>query len=233
MRHLHLLGILCLAIVGCSSSVHPILTDTDLVHDTDLNGTWRQIDITDEQNLQYEFTLAGYDRNGRYNMTLLNLKEDERSRARSVQNGEESLPTEFEAAIGKLGEQRFLQVRRSESITGGPSFLEGVVTYTFAKFELHDDVLHVFTIDDLALEKLLAQTMMAHLKHKPSDLVPNIVITESTSRVQEFLKQHHQTVFHSKPVKFRRISAKSEEQSLPTAPAREKETNRKSSSPAH
>ena len=211
MRRFHVLGSLCLAISGCySSSIHPILTDKDLIHDVDLNGKWRQIDVTEKQGPPYEFTLAGYDGNGRYDLTLHNFQEDERSRLEREQKGGKAIPAEYEAAIGKLGEHRFLQARRSETITGGPSFFEGVVTYAFAKFELKDDVLLVYTINDVELERLLPKTTLAHFRHKPGDLVPDIVITESTLRVQEFLKQHHQTVFRREPAKFRRLSAKSD-----------------------
>lgn len=233
MRPFHLLGILCLAIVGCSSSsVHPILTDADLIRDVDLNGTWRQFDVTEKQGPPYEFTLSGWDGNARYDMTLLNFQEDERSRLEREQKEGKAIPVEYEVAIGKLAKHHFLQARRSESITGGPSFFEGVVTYTFAKFELRDDALLVYTIDDVALEKLLRKTTTAHLMHKPSDLAPNMVITESTPRVQEFLKQHHQTVFRSEPVKFGRLPAKSDERSHPPKPAGGTESNGKSSLPA-
>ena len=233
MRPIRLLGILCLAIAGCcSSSVHPILTDADLIRDVDLNGTWRQIDVPEKQGPPYEFTLSGWDGNSRYDMTLLTFQEDEQSRLEREKKGGKAIPVEYEVAIGKLGKHRFLQARRSESITGGPSFFEGVVTYTFAKFELRDDALLVYTLDEVGLEKLLPKSTMAHLKHKPSDLASNIVITESTPRVQEFVKQNHQTVFRSEPVKFRRLPAKSDEQSHPPEPASRTESSGKSSPPA-
>jgi hypothetical protein len=232
MRQFHLLGSLCLAMSGCfSSSIHPILTDKDIIHDVDLSGTWRQIDVTEKQGPSYEFTLAGYDGNGRYDMTLLNFQEDERSRLERDQKGGKAIPAEYEVAIGKLGKHRFLQARRAELITGPVSFFDGVVTYTFAKFEPQDDVLLVYIVNDQALENLLPKTTMAHFMHKPTD-PRNIVITESTPRVQEFLKQHHQTVFHSEPLKFRRLPAKSDEQSHPPEPAGGPESNGKSSSPA-
>ncbi len=232
MRRFQWLGSLCLAISGCfSSSVHPILTDDDLIHDVDLNGTWRQIDVTEKQGPSYEFSLAGYDGNSRYDMTLLNFKEDERSRLEREQKGGKAIPAEYEVAIGKLGKHGFLQGRRSESITGPVSFFDGVVTYTFAKFELQDDVLLVYIVNDQALENLLPKTKLAHFMHKPTD-PRNIVITESTPRVQEFLKQHHQTVFHGEPLKFRRSPAKSDEQSQAPAPAAGPKSKGESSSPA-
>ncbi len=233
MRRFHILGSLCLAISGCfSSSVHPILTVDDLIHDVDLSGKWRQIDVTEKQGPPHEFTLAGWDRNGRYDMTLLNFKEDEQSRLEREQKGGKAIPVEYEVAIGKLGNHRFLQARRSESITGPVSFFDGVVTYTFAKFELQNDVLLVYTINDVALRDLLPRTTVAHFMHKPGDLITDIVITESTPGVQEFLKQHHQSVFHSEPAKFRRSPAKSDVQSQTPKPSTGPKSNGDSSSPA-
>ena len=92
------------------------------------------------------------------------------------------------------------------------------MTHTFAKFELKRDVLLVYTINDQALETLLPKTTMAHFMHKPSDWARNIVITESTPRVQQFPEEHQETVFHNMPLKFRRLPAKADEQTDERAP---------------
>jgi hypothetical protein len=54
---------------------------------------------------------------------------------------------------------------------------------------------------------------MAHFMHKPSDWARNIVITEPTKRVQQFLNKHHEAIFHSRPLKFRRVPPKADEES--------------------
>ena len=218
MRILALLSLLwCLCIFGCvsSSSVHPILLEEDLSHDVGFNGTWQQIDVKEGQHQLPEFTCEGWDENARYDLVLKMPGPD------NAQKGQKVIPAEYDVAVGKLAGERFLQARRSESITGGPSFFEGVVTYTFAKFNITDDVLLLYPINDQALETLLPKATMVHFTHKPSDWARNIVITESTPRLQQFLIQHHESLFYSTPLKFRRIPTKSDEHThAPELPVR-------------
>jgi hypothetical protein len=206
--------VVCLALSGCisSSSVHPILTDDDLIHHVNLSGTWRQVNLEEGQGEHRPFTLEGWDDNGRYDMTLTFSKSEQQARSERQQKGYPVIPAEYDVAVGKVEDIPLLQARRSELVTGGPSFFEGVVTYTFARFELKDDMLLVYTINDQALETLLPKTTMSHFMHKPSDWARNIVITEPTTRVHQFLKEHHRTVFHSKPLNFQRVTAKADEQ---------------------
>lgn len=233
MKFVVIIGaILCLAVSGCisSSSVHPILTDEDLSHDIDLNGSWRQIDSNGAGS---QFTLEGWDGNARYDMTLNFTQADDDARSERERKGGKVIPAEYDIAIGELDGHRFLQARRSELITGGPSFFEGVVTYAFAKFDLKDDVLLVYTINDQALENLLPKTTMAHFMHKPSDWAKNIVLTESTARVQEFLKEHHKSLFHSNPHQYRRVRAKSDDKLPAQKPATAPVSNGPSSPSPH
>jgi len=199
-----------LCVLGCisSSSVHPILTDDDLLHDVDLNGTWQQIEVKEkEQGFRIpDFRCDGWDDNARYNLTVVKTCPQQKFR-----KGKKEMPLQYDVAIGSIADDKFLQLRRSELITGGPSFYEGIVTHTFAKFDVKDDVLLVYPINDHALETLLPDTTMAHLMHKPSDWARNIVITESTPRLKEFLEAHGEILFFSQPLKFRRVKPKSDE----------------------
>ncbi len=217
MRNIALLNVVVsLAVSSCisSSSVHPILTDDDLSHDFDLSGMWRQVDLDKDQGAHQPFTLEGWDDNSRYDMTLTFSKSEEETRSERRQKGYPVIPAEYDLTIGKIDNILLLQARRSEQITGGPSFFEGVVTYTFARIELKDDVLLVYRINDQALETLIPKTQMSHFMHKPSDWARNIVITEPTKRVQQFLKEHHETIFHSKPIKLQRVAAKADGQAI-------------------
>lgn len=198
--------------------MHPILVDPDLTHDVNLNGTWRQVELEQGQGGHGPFTLEGWDDNARYDMTLTFSKSEQQARLERRQKGYPVIPAEYDVTVGKIDDIQLLQARRSELTTGGPSFFEGVVTYTFARFELKDDALLVYTINDQALEALLPKTTMSHFMHKPSDLARNMVITESTKRVQQFLKEHHKTIFHSKPLKFQRVAAKADEQAIAPEP---------------
>jgi hypothetical protein len=234
MKQIALLNlVVSLAVSGCisSSSVHPILTDDDLSHDVDLVGMWRQVDLDKDQGEHQPFTLEGWDDNARYDMTLTFSKSEQETRSERRQKGYPVIPAEYDVTVGKIDDILLLQARRSELITGGPSFFEGVVTYTFARFELKDDVLLVYTINDQALETLLPKTTMSHFMHKPSDWARNIVITESTKRVQQFLKEYHETIFHSKPLKLQRVTSKSDAQAIaPESPATS--TSNSTSTPA-
>lgn len=218
-------AVLCLLFSGCisTSSVHPILTDDDLIHHVNLSGTWRQVNLEEGHGEHLPFTLEGWDDNARYDMALTFPKSEQQVRSERRQKGYPVIPAEYDVAIGKVEDIPLLQARRSELVTGGPSFFEGVVTYTFARFELKGDVLLVYTINDQALETLLPRTTMAHIMHKPSDWARNIVITEPTKRVHQFLKEHQRTVFHTKPLKFQRMTAKADGQlSAPEPPSRPK-----------
>ena len=221
MKQLALLNVfVSLAVSGCisSSSVHPILTDDDLSHDVNLNGTWRQVELEKGQGEHQPFNLEGWDDNGRYDLTLTFSQSEQKTRSERQKKGFSVIPAEYDVTVGKIDGISLLQARRSELITGGPSFFEGVVTYTFARFEVKDDVLLVYTINDQALETLLPKTTMSHFMHKPSDWARNIVITEPTTQVQRFLEEHHQMIFHSKPLRFQRVATKADEQAIAPEP---------------
>ena len=194
--------LICLMFSGCvtSSSVHPIFTDADLAHDIDLNGKWHQIEVEEGQRLP-AFTCEGWDGKARYDLTL------QLPVSPTPAEDQKHIPAEYDLVVGRVGGERYLQVRRSEAITGGPSFFEGVVTYTFAKVDVQGDTLFVYAIDDHALETLLPSATMSHLVHHRSAWARNIVLTESTLRMQEFLKEHHQTLFSEKPLKFQRTQS--------------------------
>lgn len=199
MRNSPLIAVLTVvAISGCSSSVHPILTDAELTHDIDLNGTWKQ--IADEDTIRIpDFKCESFDQLSGYDVTLIATEKHEKLRP-----GQKQIPREYEMRIGRLDGVHYLQISRSKQISGGPAFFEGVVTYTWTKFTFKDDILHVYPVDDHALETLLPKTDMTHLMHKPSDLARNIVITESTGQLQAFFSKHHRDLFATKPLKFKR-----------------------------
>jgi len=199
MRLWTFIASVCVLLVsGCSSSIHPLLTDAQLAHDIELNGTWIQFDAPDTYRIP-NFICEGFDDNSRYDVTLLPETKTASKETRGKQ-----IPREYEMRIGKLGGQHYLQLARSKQISGGPAFLEGVVTYTWAKLALKDDVLRIYRVDDQAVENLLPKSGLAHLIHKPSDLARNIVITESTAKLQAFIGKHHAKLFSTTPLTFRR-----------------------------
>ena len=199
-----IVSVCVLAISGCSSSVHPLLTDTNLVHNIDLNGTWTQTGPPDTKLQIPRFTCKGFDDNSGYDVTL-----HPAATANSTTNRGKKIPREYELRIGKLGHHYYLQLSRSEQISGGPAFFEGVVTYTWAKVALDDSVLTIFPVDDQALEDLLPQSGLAYLMHKPSDFARNIVITESTAKLQAFVAKHQAILFSKTPLTFARKERKS------------------------
>ena len=188
-----------LAIAGCSSSVHPLLTDADFAHDLQLKGTWAQIDPPEIKLRIPRFKCEEFDNNSGYDVAL--IPED---KADPTEERGNKIPREYEMRIGKLSGNYYLQLARSEQISSGPAFFEGVVTYTWAKVSLDDEVLKIYPVDDGALERLLPKSGLAHLMHKPSDFARNIVITESTAKLQAFFAKHHEEVFSKTPLTFRR-----------------------------
>ena len=193
-----------LVISGCSSSVHPLLTDANLVHNIDLNGTWTQTGPPKTKLQIPHFTCEGFADNSRYDVTL-----QPEPKANSTTYRGKKIPREYEMRIGKLGHDYYLQLSRSEQISGGPAFFEGVVTYTWAKVAFDDHVLKIYPVNDQALEQLLPKSGLAHLMHKPSDFARNIVITESTAKLQAFLAKHQATLFFRTPLTFSRKDRKS------------------------
>ena len=196
-----------LMISGCSSSVHPLLTDTNFVNKLDLNGTWTQTGLTETKLRIPRFTCVAFDDKSGYEVTL-----HPDHKGNPIPDRGKKMPLEYEMRIGKLGNNYYLQLSRSKQISGGPSFFEGVVNYTWAKVSLEDNVLKIYPVDDQVLEEMLPKSGLAHLMHKPSDFARNIVITESTAKLQAFLVKHQATLFSKTALTFSRKDRKATEQ---------------------
>lgn len=203
MKYLTLL--LSLVVLGstgciCTTTIHPLLTEKDHLHDSDLSGTWHQVVAKGKQPQVPDFTCEGWDKNACYDVTIALPKPEAEAKA---PRGKE-LPTRYDMVAGKIGDLKLLQIRRSELDTGGPSFYEGVVAYTFARFELKDDQLLIYPIDNGSLERWLPKSDIHYLMHKPDDWAQNIVLTDSTPELQAFVKQHHDIIFIKAPLQFER-----------------------------
>ena len=180
MRSPLLLVALVAALPGCTFSVNPILTSSDLTSDVDLTGTWeQQVPIGAEpRSKPTVVTLDGYDNNSSYDAVYTNHAQA------------------FEVHIGKLDGRRYLQcIRVDLSLKNESPILARVPVYGFAKFEVEGDKLRVFSVNDQEVRKLLKGNDIGFRDYEPSDMLEWCIITERTSRIQKLICEHGDELF--------------------------------------
>jgi hypothetical protein len=183
--------ILAPVLSGCTFSIHPVLTKDDLTKDVDLSGQWERVPPpSDKSNSDpYVVVLEGFDSNTAYDAVLKNFDQ------------------EFEVRVGKIGDQRILQLVRSDLLLKDDApVLAKLPVYGFARFELKGDELRVFPVDDQGVRSLLGRQDIAFRDYKPSDMLEWCVISERTSRLQKLIREHCDALFRKEPQQFRRTT---------------------------
>lgn len=183
---------------GCLCSVHPILKDTNLTKDLNLSGTWKlgigQIrGVNDAKSVEgYSFVAKGFSTGGESDYEI------------------KWAGKELHGQIGKIGDDYYVQLRRTELVPEIPPLLHAVPVYTIAKLKLTgENKLELFTIDEeLApgiLKSILKENELDHLLYHPSDslMVKYFVLTGSTDSMQAKFRSSGDRIFTKRMIYMR------------------------------
>lgn len=191
MRQIAFMGLILFACLcsGCVYSVHPLLKDSDLTTDMDLSGTWKPIGgqtigVTAPEDLKgYTFTAQKYSAGCESDYDI-------------EWNGKE-----FHGQIGKLGDNYYIQLKRTELTPEIPPLLHAVPVYAIAKLKVtEENKLEIFVIDELQAPLLLKEHKLENIRYSPSDLVEFFVMTESTESMQSTFRQASEQIFKKRMV---------------------------------
>ena len=190
---------------GCVCSVHPILNEADLTTELDLSGRWELDMPPDTRGKSSDSPLSDSphsnakrsDAKKAYSFVAEKYAEGLESDYDVIWNGKE-----FHGQVGKLGEEYFLQLRRSELGPEIAPLLHAVPVYAIARIELSKDgALNLFIIDELKAPEILGDARLGYLRYTPSDLVEYFVLTESTSSMQKRFEEAPKRIF-AKQIRF-------------------------------
>ena len=172
MREIAIYGLLVLLLVcsSCVPSVHPIYSERDIVFDAKIVDVW-----TDEGN---EETWA-FTRSEEKTLTLVHTDE----------NGKKG---EFEANLVKIGEQIFLDLVPVKRENKFNDFYRGhfMELHTFVRVTPNGNGYQIAYLEPKWLKGFLTGNASA-LKH--IEFREEIILTDTTSNIREFLKVHSAT----------------------------------------
>jgi len=177
-----------------------LLQESDLKKDFNLSGTWKpqggQVQgITDAKQLAgYTFTAKGLSKGAasQYDISWAN--------------------NDFVAQIGRIGDDYYVQVQKSELTPEAPPLLTALPVYAIAKINVTDDKLEVFKIDETRAVQFMKKRKVPFLPYKPSDMVEFFVLTGTTESLQDLVRQSGGDLFSKTPMTFTRTH-KPDEQS--------------------
>lgn len=197
MRSLILATVCALAslLSGCVYSVHPLLQESDLTKEFHLSGTWKpqggQVpEITDAKQLAgYTFTAKGFSKGAasQYDISWAN--------------------NDFVAQIGRIGDDYYVQVQKSELTPEAPPLLTALPVYAIAKIKVTDDKLEVFKIDETRAVQFMKKRKVPFLPY-----IEFFVLTGTTESLQDLVRQSGGDLFSKTPMTFTR-TRKPDEQS--------------------
>ena len=193
MATLSVLSVIVLS--GCTSSVHPILTNADFTKDVNLSGTWRQHSQPDTHRNPAPFVIEadGYNRNASYDV---------------VAAGQE-----FTLQIGRIGDGRYMQFIRSDLMPEKANpFLASLPVYGFARFERKGEELRVYPINDRIIRKLLKNADLPYRNYAPGDMREWCILTAQTSELQTLIRESGKEMFSNSPLVFRRVPPSSDKE---------------------
>jgi hypothetical protein len=199
-----LIVILALAasLTGCTGSVHPLLTEKDLLEDSDLSGEWI-LEIPDKDNnvQRVPIELDGYD-SSTYDLLL--PEEWVKSQREKKTRGPE-WPDAWTFQIGKIEDQLYGQLIPRDLPTGPPVAF-GIPIYWFGQVTLRDDTIEFTPVrDDWAA--VAEREKLPHIKYEPSSFVEMTVFTMPTDELQDAVKKHGDVLFRSRAMVLRKQNA--------------------------
>lgn len=169
---------------GCVCSVHPILKNSDLTTDFDLSGTWKPDNghrtglSNGEQSKGYTFVAK------RYSVGCESDYDIE-------WNGKE-----FHGQIGKIGNDYYIQLKRTELAPEIAPLLHAVPVYAIAKLKMTgENKLELFVIDEARAPQLLTENKLDHIRYSPSEPIEYFVLTGSTESMQAKFREASDRIF--------------------------------------
>lgn len=184
--------LLVIASIGCTTSVHPLLLKEDLSVDIDLSGEW----------IRHSPVAPGEAKEVR--RMILKRVGDTAVYDVKGEDGEQV----FDALqVGKVGSIRIGELR------GGPRdghspFESGLPLYGFARFEIVNDDLQVFPVNDVEILRRLTERKASYLVHESGPGAEWVIITATTTELQSLIKAFADDIFASSPIVFKRTTGK-------------------------
>ena len=165
-KSLAVFALVSLFLVGCVPSLHPLYTENELVFEPSLLGIWAE----EDSGISYEFI-----KNGSSSYTMIYT--------------EDSIPSDFNAHLLKLGDNLFLNLQPDEPECGN-EFHKGylIAAHSFYKVSLEKDVLRLDGLDIDWLRGLYRdrKTELSREILQGDDFV----LTASTKELQEFVLKY-------------------------------------------
>lgn len=196
---------LAACLTGCTGSVHPLLTEKELLEDSDLSGNWI-LEIPDKDNnvQKIPVELDGYDTS---TYDLLFSEEWLKSQGEMKTQGPE-WPNAWTFQIGKIDDQLYGQLIPRDQ-PSGPPVAFGIPIYWFGKVTLRDDDVEFTPVrDDWAA--VAEREKLPHVKYEPSEFVEMTVFTMPTAELQDAVRKHGEALFRSRAFVLRKSESKPE-----------------------
>lgn len=190
---------------GCTGSVHPLLTEKDLLEDSNLSGEWiLEIPDSDNNVQKVPVELDGY---ATSTYDLLFSEEWLKSQGEKKTQGPE-WPDAWTFQIGKIDDQLYGQLIPRDRPTGPPVAF-GIPIYWFGKVTLRDDTVEFTPVrDDWAA--VAERKKLPHVKYEPSAFVEMSVFTMQTTELQDAVRKHGEALFRSRAFVLRKSESKPE-----------------------
>ena len=176
-----LIPIYAAIVVRCTPSLHPIYSDSDIIYDPALIGTWQPDDPDATWILDFK---SADDANRTYVMTFT--------------DGENETWGTFVAHLAKIRDHIFLDAypKLEDADANDARFDLLLPTHIFALVEQIEPDLTLRDMNDDWLNSYLAENpnALAHeFVQKEGEPEPTLVLTASTEELQAFVIQHIQT----------------------------------------
>jgi hypothetical protein len=195
-----LLVLACL-LSGCTASVHPLLTEKELVEQADLSGIWElELAVPDKKKQRVLLEFEKYD-TSTYDVYL-------RSQGDASEKQENADRTEWPEAwtvqVGRIEEHLFAQMIPRD-LPIGPPLVHGIPVYVFGRIELEANTIKYFGLNDMNCASLAERAKFRPMSYEPSNFVELTVFTMSTKELQKAVISHAEEAFNPKPVILRRV----------------------------
>ena len=199
LRCVFLLIVFCLS-TGCTYSVHPLLTDAELVDVFDLTGKWELelVGPNGEQKQKIPLELDHYEK-GTYDLSgLEHLNGPQDSQAN------EDIPDLWTLKIGKIGDDHYAQFIPLDRPIEPPLF-SGIPVHYFGRVELSEKEIKFHPFVDTDCMQLAKEKKLRHIQYEPSDQVHVTVFTMSTKELQQLVKEHGKKIFAEKSLSIKKV----------------------------
>lgn len=190
------------SLVGCTGSVYPLLTEKELLEDSDLTGDWILETRDKDNNLQkVPVRLDSYD-TSTYD---LELPPEMFGISKKQKTPLQTWPDAWTFQIGKIDGQLYGQLIPRDAPLG-PVVAAGVPVYWFGKVSLLNNVLEFTPVrDDWAA--VAKKMKLPHVTYEPSTMVEMTVFTMQTAELQNAVRKHGHLLFRSRALVLRKSNS--------------------------